>query len=196
MPYSSPVIQEGVVQETGLDKVLLSLQQDFTALTWLEGNIFRRAYSDSFPNQEGDKSTFPQVYKGLGEYYNASINDNIPCAIFFQAKAEEKYTFDKVNNPRSIASERKVSLVFWGDAKKLADVGGGDYIFTEVIKPQFLRILAKNSHVMSIDTSVDEPIQEVFDGFTVFDQRQYNKYPYFGLRINFTVKYLTPVKPC
>ena len=116
------------------------------------------------------------------------------CFLFINSGTQS--TFEKANNPRSIASERKVSLVFWGDAKKLADVGGGDYIFTEVIKVEFLRVLAKNSHVMSIDTSVDEPMQEVFDGFTIFDQRQYNKFPYFGLRINFTVKYLTPVKPC
>lgn len=196
MPYSSPQPAEGIVVNTGLDKVLLDLQERFNSIPWLEGRVYRRAYSDTFPNPEGTKVSSPQVYMGNKQYYDASVNDHLPCAVFFQAKGAERVRWEKQANSRSIPSERTVALLFWGNVGRMQNVVPADYIFSEPIKTLFFQKLAKCPHVQSIDLAFDEPIEDVFEGFTIFEQRQYNKFPFFGIRINFTIKFLTPVDPC
>lgn len=196
MPYSSPASSESVRVSVGLDKVLQSLQESFNGIEWLEGKIYLRAYTDTFPNAEGDNVTSPQVYMGNGEYHDASINDHLDCAMFFQAKGSEKIVFQKPRDFKSLSQERKLSLVFWCNLVQLAENFPDDYIFTEQIKVIFLRKLAKSTYVVSVEEYVDEPIESVFEGFTFFDGRQYNKHPYAGIRIDFTVKYDLSIKEC
>jgi len=196
MPYSSPSVMEATRADVGLDKALKSLQASFSEIDWLDGKVFLRAYVDTFPDVTGDDRTYPQVYTGNGEYYNASINDNLSCAMFFQAKGPEKVTYVKPANSRIIQYERPMAVLFWCNLRRLADEFSQDYIYTEQIKPRFMEKLARHKNVRSIDQYFDEPMEIVFDGFTVFEEKQYNKFPFAGIRINFTIQYDEPVTPC
>jgi hypothetical protein len=196
MSYQSPSISETVRLDVGLDKVLKSLQAAFSEIDWLDGKVFLRAYTDTFDAVDGTPMTYPQVYTGNGEYYNASINDHMSCAMFFQAKGPEKVNYVKPGRSRTIQYERPMAVVFWCNLQRLSDEFSMDYIYTEALKERFVEKLANDSNVLSIDQYIDEPMESVFEGFTVFEQKQYNKFPYAGIRINFTIKYTVGVNPC
>jgi hypothetical protein len=197
MSNQSPGIQEILSDPIGLDKVLFDLQRSFMEIPWLEGNVFRRAYDNTFKRPGEDKqATYPMVYKGGGEYYNATINDNLPCALFFRTVGVERIAYEKPDASRIIPYERTVSLVFWCSLDRLNVPFKSDGIYTENIKVIFMEKLGLSSHVSQIINYVDEPMEEVFDGYDLPDTRQLSMFPFAGIRINFNVSYKMPVKPC
>lgn len=195
MSYNNPRQPQSYPQFVGLDKVLQSLVDDFNQVDYLTGAVFRRVRINVFPEAVTDeKITSPLVYIGDGEYYDASINDMLPCAMFFQARGNETTRFTKQVSPSFFKSDRQCSLVFWMNLKRLAGHFPGDYIFTENVKLQFMKILMKNSSVKSIEEYVDEPISQIFDGFSIEEENQYDKFPFASFRINFTVEFETSAR--
>lgn len=198
MSYQSPVVEEMLSSPVGLDKVLYDLQQSFMDIPWLEGNVFRRAQDNIFkhPGDDNKGSTYPMVYIGGGEYYNAMINDHLPCAVFFRTVGVERIAYEKPESSRIIPYERTLSLIFWCSLDRINVAYASDYVYTEKIKVEFMEKLAASTHVSQILQYVDGPMQEVFDGYDLPDTRSLSKYPFAGIRINFNVSYKMPVKPC
>lgn len=195
MPYSSPQSDEAFREPVGLDAVLNDLRAEFNELSWLEGNVYLRAYDNTFPDEQGANVTHPQVYIGNGEYHNVMINDNLPAALFFKVAGPERIIFEKPAN-KLVEYERPLSLIFWCNLRFLEADFTADYIYTEVIKQQLIAVLGRDRHVKSITQFFDDNVQEVFDGYTIPEGKQYSKYPFASVRINFTVNYKTGVKPC
>lgn len=196
MSYNSPVIQEAPRADVGLDGVLLNLQSRFLQIGWLEDNVYLRAYKNKFPNAEGDTITHPQVYLGNGEYQNVMFNDNLPCAIFFLAPDIERVLYTKPADSEVITYERELSLVFWCDLSRVSASYSADYPFTELIKREFMQTLAKSPDVIQISEYIEDPIERVFEGFDLPENKQVGKYPWAGVRINFKVQYKQSVRRC
>lgn len=196
MPYNNPQSDEADREPIGLDAVLVDLQADFNQIDWLFNNVFLRAYDNVFPGPDGRSMTTPQVYIGNGEYLNVSINDNLSCAGFFRAVGNERVNYQKPQNRTSIWADRELSFIFWCNLQYIEAPFKDDYIFTEKLREVFMRILADSSHVFSINEYSDENVRQVFEGYTVPEDKQYSKHPFAMLRINFTARYKTGTRPC
>lgn len=211
MRYNSPVSSEDIREDIGLDAVLKDLKRRFECISWLEGYVFLRAYENRFVNAELQEVVAPIVYMGNNEYYDARPNDNLPATIFFRVNGDESTEMSQTKNRpvRQVLSTRPLSLIFWCDLTRINPLYKGDYLYTEPIKEELVGVLLRASqHVQSIDYIVDEPIERVFDGYTLVanmldrepgsasyirsprnDRKQYGKYPFAGIRIDFTVAY-------
>lgn len=196
MSYNDPVINEATRAAVGLDKVLISMQDKFRTIEWLEDRVYLRAYKNTFPDAKGRESSAPEVYTGNDEYLSLLFNDNLPCSLFFFPTDPEKISFVKPLRSVSIPFERTVSLIFWGNLREIGPTYKSDYPYTELIKEEFIRILAGHASVKQIDEYIDDPIEKVFEGFDLPKDKQLGKFPWAGLRINFKVQYEMSVKPC
>jgi ferredoxin-fold anticodon binding domain-containing protein len=64
-----------------------------------------------------------------------------------------------------------------------------DYVFTEQLKHEVEVILKANKWIKTIDSYVDEKVDDVFEGYTIDPDSKYLMYPYSGFRFNCTVAY-------
>lgn len=196
MAYNNPVSMEDPRPNIGLDQVLNSLVSDFNGILWLEDKVFLRAYEIKTEGVDGKLTTEPQVYMGNGEYYPVLYNDNIPCSMFFRSDGDESIVFNKAIGARIITQSRPMSLIFWGIMTRI-DEYPGDYIFSEALKRDFFTVLGKNQYVREISRFVDDPLDRVFEGYTIAEEKRHlSRYPYIAVRIDFIVEYKTPVTPC
>lgn len=179
--------------DVGLDAALNALHAEFNR-GWLFGPVFLRAYENTFPGKQGGLQTSPQVYLGNGQYYNCLPNDNYTHTLFFRTDGPERTNLDKEERRggRAIVglATRPLSLVFWCDLTRIGPGYGGDYLYTEEIKEEFIKRLYALPCVKSIEGSEDTSFERVFEGYDMPDEKkQYNKFPFACLRIDFTVAY-------
>lgn len=197
MSYSNPISNEAAREPIGLDAALVALQASFNQIPWANGYVFLRAYEIKFPNAMGKMESTPQVYMGKGEYYDVSYNDNLPCTIFFKTNGPEDVDFTKPKSKTTISYVRPMSLIFWGNLKRISADYSADYIYVEPIKQELMEILGKASSVVSIDRFYDDPLEDVFKDYTLpSDKRQMAKYPFVALRIDFNIQYRTGLTQC
>lgn len=198
MPYNNPVSKESPRLDVGLDMVINSLVTDFKAkVGYLKENIFGRAMEFRVPKQGGGFIIEPRVYFGGKEYYQVLYNDNLPCSMFFRTDGDETIVFSRGTNDRMITYTRQLSLVFWGKLDKMQVSERADYPYTEILKRDFMAVLAKNTNVQQIIRYIDEPIDKVFENYTLEEnQRLLGMHPYGCLKIDFVVQYKTPAIPC
>jgi len=186
-----PEVTEATPTPIGLDIALNALYETFNK-GWLLGMTFRRAYQNTVAGKMGGLVSSPQVYLGGGRYYNCLPNDNYTHTLFFRTDGPERPNIDKGERRggrvTATLSERPLSLVFWCDLTRITPGYGGDYIYTEKIKEDFVKRLYRLSCVKSIESMEDSSFERVFEGYDMPDEKkQYNKYPFACLRIDFTV---------
>lgn len=196
MSYNNPQVNESPRAAVGLDKALMSLQEKFQAIEWLQGYVYLRAYKNTFPDTKGRDVTVPEVYTGNGEYQTVLFNDNLPCSLFFYAPEVEKVNFVKPQNVTLASFDRPVSLLFWCNLEEIQPEYKSDYPYTELIKEELIRVLMKSPHVRQIDEYIDDPVEKVFEEFDLPNGRQLGKFPWASMRINFKLKYETSSRPC
>lgn len=196
MSYQNPISNEVSRPDTGLDMALNSLVRDFMGLVWLDEKVFYRAYEIK-QEVHGEMRTEPQVYMGGSEYYPVLYNDHLSQSLFFVTDGDETISFDKVTNPRVLVYSRPMSLIFWGVMTRIDTTYASDYIFGEGIKTDFMTILGKNQYVRTITRYIDDPLDEVFKGYSIAEEKRHlSRHPNIALRINFTVEYKTGLTPC
>lgn len=172
----------------GLDKAIASLQQSISAIPYLT-KVFGRAYI--YKEVSNDKSiTVPKVYAGGKEYENVLVNDNYTSMCFFVATGPA-VPID-FQNFQSNKYRRNVSLIFWGNLKKINP--SKDYVFSELIKSDLLKALSTNSSLDTIESIEDDTYDNVFKEFRGSERlyegkTQYLQYPNTGIRINMVVTY-------
>lgn len=189
MNYNNPLSQETERASIGLDSVLKELRNSMVvALPWLNGFAFIRAYKNTIDNDSGILESIPQVYMGNGEYYDCRINDNLIAHSFFYTDNSEVVNYSSLKRGNFL-STRDVSLILSVDLGKLKTDYSGDYIYTESIKKELINVLKKSSSVQSIKHYIDSPIEEVYRGFTITNNKQYDKFPFASIRIDFTAQY-------
>jgi hypothetical protein len=198
MSYNDPEILT-IDSPVGIDKIIQSLQDDFSSLPWLQKS-FGRAWE--FTEKQGDRVVrVPKAWQGKesstqrGEYINMLPNDHLQSQCFIMCAGPEEWT----NFVQGMVNtkERKLKIIFWFN---LEDIDANkDYIFTEELKADVEKILKLNPHVKSIDSYTDEKAEDVFEGYINSgsntlsaaddDLNQYLMHPYSGFRFNITVAY-------
>lgn len=161
------------------DEVITYYQLLFGNLNWPGHISLGRAYE-----QVEDGREVPKVYDGKREYYNALPNDRLNSYSFLMARTPETYT-------DTTTLERDVSAIFWVDLKKVRP--GFDTPTVEPLRLQVLQMIKDSPYYVSINSYVDEKIEDVFMGYIEKDsENKYLMFPYSGFRIDFTVGYPEP----
>lgn len=184
MSYPNPLATQ--IPTIGLDGTITALQTELSALTWLS-KCFHRAYRHLELNTGNNRTiSVPKTWQGANEWINVLPNDNQPAQAFFWPLSGEDVTeFDNHVDP---LMESDICLIVWLNTSKLAGHIYGPSLAIQ--KADVMDILKNSDLVMGIDSIVDRSANEIFDPFTITDERtQYTMLPYQGFRINFRVKF-------
>lgn len=172
----------------GIDRELGKIQTGLASLGFIE-KIFGRSYLQKdriMDSKSFEKTIFaPYCYLKNNEPINVMPNDNLNSQSFFFVHDPEGLQDEGVL-VNTIFSNSLVSLIVWGSLTQMGIES------SEVVKIAILRELKKHPEVVL--NQVFQNFDRVFDRFTLTDQMiNYNKLPYFGLRIDFRIKFsLTP----
>ena len=172
----------------GLNLTIKNIASKLEELSWLD-TIYGRAY-----DIKSDKNKVtPLFYLNKEEYINVLPNDTVLSQCFFRAKGSEVINFDTNKESRRkerTKFERNLSLIFWFNLEKLEYSGNVDYIYTENLKVEVIKVLKKCMDVSKITAYYDEDSKKVFEGYDLEDvTRKFLMYPFDGFRIDFTVNY-------
>lgn len=185
MSYPNPLATQ--IPTIGLDGTITVLQSVLSALPWLS-KCFHRAYRHTESNTGNNRpQTTPKTWQGGNEWINVLPNDNQPAQAFFWPLSDEQVIGDYDIHVTPLM-EADIALIVWVNTSKLAGHITGPSLATQ--KAEVIAILNASDLVVSIDGIVDRSANEIFDPFTINDERtQYTMLPYQGFRINFRVKF-------
>lgn len=177
MTYKTPDNLPLLSNPLGIDQGIQDLQIELSEnLQWLEYS-FGRAYLGKDRQQTGRDYIYPAVYKGDANYYDASPNDNVISQSFFVLDGDYRYDDYMINQQNLF--EVPVSLIIWGNLKKISDV---DEHFGQILLQQTLQVINNNEQFTVLSVVDNEP-----DVFSEFSDRLENSslyyYPYFCYRI-------------
>lgn len=185
-----------------LDAAVEQIRVGMDGLTWTEKAYGRaverkvarrddttRTTADHYNAQTRNRiSREPFVYIGNGEYVSMLPNDRLKAYCFCVSNGEERYD-SKQRKGVPMLTRRPFSLIAWVNLKELGETS----ISVESLKSDALAVLQSLGCVDSIESSVDERSDQVFDGFDLDEtKREVLAYPFGGFRINFTLKYTQP----
>lgn len=147
----------------GLNLVVKNIAANLETLTWLV-DIYGRAY-----DFKSDKNKIlPYFYLNNGDYVNVLPNDAVYSQCFFRAKGNESINFDTNKESRRkerTKFERNLSLIVWVNLEKLDYSGNVDYIYTENLKLDVIKVLKSSHDVSKITAHYDEDTKKVFEGY-------------------------------
>ena len=177
--YNTPTNLPTLTDPLGVDLAIQLLQTELaTELSWLEYS-FGRAYLGREEQEKGKDYIYPAVYKGLGNYQDASPNDNLKSASFFVVDGDYSYSEYDINLPNKMSVP--VSLIVWGDLSKLSQTF--DEHFGSVLLQDILRVV-RNFQEAEVD-GVSDNENDVFSEFSVREENpSLFYYPYFCYRIS------------
>ncbi len=192
MSYEYPNLPV-IANPVGIDTVIQQIQTDLKVeLSWIDFS-FGRAYALGH-EIDGQTYTTPKCYDGQGEYVNVLPNDSMKennrFNSFIRVAGREKVT-DYYPHNNGANYERDLDVIFWGNLSNTDP--SKDYIFTEELKNQVLKVFQENSAIRSVNEYFDEDPQEIFKGYDLLGTSQrYLMHPYAGFRFNLTVNYSYP----
>lgn len=185
MSYTNPNIPAAALSLIGLELAIEEIRNRIATISWLD-KCFGRAYAFLEAGIDSKPITVPKVYMGGKEYYNCLPNDNLKSQSFFVVEGPE--TYENYNQFDGSIRKASVSLVVWGDLKKINP--SKDYIFTQELISECIKILKIHPMVMEINEIYDEKADKVFSGFDLREvESQYMMYPFAGFRISLTINY-------
>lgn len=173
----------------GLDLAISKIQSDLANQISYLNYIFGRAFIHKSSKGKSNY-TIPRAYIGKNEYRDLMPNDNLKTYCFFISDGPAS-PVDYLNNKSNIYT-RDVSLIFWGSLKSIN--ANKDYIFTEEIKSDLLRVLTYNSAVAEIIEADDDEFEKIFKEFKTTDKyyesnTQFLMFPWHGIRIKMSITY-------
>lgn len=176
MSYKNPDFTPLLSHPLGIDQTIQTLQIELSQLPWLEYS-FGRAYIGKDRQQAGRDYVYPMVYKGNGNYYDASPNDNIISQSFFIVDGD--YIFNNYSINDKNLFDVPVSLILWGNLKKISTF---DEHLGHVLLQQTLSVINKNE-MFTVQTVIDNETS-VFGEFSDrLENSELFYYPYFCYRI-------------
>ena len=176
MTYKNPINLPLLTAPLGVDKVIQDLQIQLSELSWLDYS-FGRAFIGKDNQQGGRDYTYPMLYSGNANYYDASPNDNIISQSFFVIDGDYSFNNYLINEQNLFTVP--VSLIVWGNLKKISEV---DEHFGQVLLQQVLKVVNENNEFLVLSITDNE--EDVFREFSVrLEQTSLFYYPYFCYRI-------------
>lgn len=191
-----------IPEPKGIDKAFATLQSALLSLSWM-GKVYARAWERKVSVREmvsrtasdnynsGTRTRIarqPFAYAGNGEYIPMLPMpvDNIKSYAFFLATGEEKYE-TKGRRGVPFLTKRNAACIVWLNLKEL----GYEYIATEDLKGEVIKLFQKEGCINTIDSAIDEHSDRIFEGFDLDEVKQeLLAYPFAGFRINFTLKFM------
>lgn len=194
MSYQFPIIKPDT-DPVGIEIPIESIREELKDLPWLQYSFGRAFEFSEKNNATGRVVKVPKVYDGDGEYLNVLPNDHWKAYSFIMCDGAEEWT---EYNPHALShpKQRKLNIIFWFNLK---EISLKDKIQTERLKKEVEAILKHNPYISSIDSFIDEKVEDVFKNYvssgagsinTVDDDNsQYLMYPYSGFRFDVTAVY-------
>lgn len=167
-----------------LDKVLQDIQEALKdKLPWLD-YAFGKSYKMAEHRPDGEKFIYPAAYNGNGEYVSLLPNDNYGNFSWFDIYDPQDIVDNIQSRPQFTFSG---ALVFWYDLNSIYE--DKSVIYSEEIKDEIVRLLTtpgfiKTNSRLTIDRIYERP-ENIYKGYAA--DKQFFVYPYFGLRIEFTL---------
>lgn len=170
----------------GIDSEILNIQEALGSILIIE-KIFGQAFLQIERRLDYDVRA-PYCYLKNHEPINLMPNDNVVCQSFFYVSDPEEIK-DEGAFIQSFVSIANVSLIVWGNIDKIP----GNSV--ETIKIKILEVLKKNPNIVL--RNVYKSFEEVFSRFTITEAtNNYNKLPFFGIRIDFTLNFVLNPENC
>jgi hypothetical protein len=177
--YSNPNVPL-IENPINLDKEIQEIQLALD-LPWLE-----KSFGRARTGKDDQGKTFPEVYKGGGEYHNVLANDHLRSQSFIRVKGDSSSRIYK--DPRDRYSDKvsaPIDIIFWYDLIKIGDRG---YRYDEELKKEVLDLLKTLPQLKII--RIYEAYEDVFQGYSLdFMQANMFRYPYGGFRFECELNY-------
>lgn len=178
-----------------IDRRIQMLQEGFAAgLPWLEVALGRawKGYREDDASTKGGYS-FPAVYSGKKEYFNALPNDTYKSYCFFAVRdkggpATDVEKVDQDYHP-GIWNEwrHRLDITFWFNCTKINP--GIDYPITENLLADVKAVLRQFAFFTPVNVFYDP--DTVFDNYSLDHiKEQQLSYPYGGFRIEGEIQFL------
>jgi len=139
---------------TGIDVVIQSIQSDLGSLAWLQYS-FGKTYIKK-EVRDNTVYTIPSVWIGNNEFQSVEPNDTVKAFSFIENFETENIEDWEVRRYDHI-SRTNLSIVVFANLERIDNTR--DYIYTEELKEDVLRILSNNQYVenvFSINKGLDE----------------------------------------
>lgn len=162
----------------GSDLVVNSIQEDLSAISWLEYS-FGKSYRMK-EERNGDIYFVPKVYGSKQEYIRLDPNDKVSAYSFLKFNGEDITNFEI----RKYGTINNVSIDVIVFANLDIIDNTRDYIFSENLKQDIKDVLKSNEYVTSIN-SYSEGLDTVWSDYSRPDAKFYTeKYATFAYTIS------------
>jgi hypothetical protein len=180
--YSNPTVPL-ISNPINLDKEIQYIQETLALLPWLH-----KSFGRARTGKDDKGKTFPEVYKGHGDYHNVLINDHLKSQSFMRVKGDttgRTYPTDK--NVRTTQQVQcPLDIIFWYDLKKIDP--GKNYRFDEELKKDVTDLLKGLPAVKIL--KIYEAYEDVFQGYSLeFMNPNMFRYPFGGFRFECQLDY-------
>lgn len=179
--YSNPTVPL-ISNPINLDKEIQSIQSTLSLLPWLD-----KSFGRARTGKDDKGKTFPEVYKGNGDYHNVLINDHLKSQSFMRVRGDVSNRSYPVAKDRfSAAVSVPLDIIFWYDLKKIDP--GKNYRFDEELKKDVVDLLKGMPQVKIL--KIYEAYEDVFQGYSMeFMQPNMFRYPFGGFRFECELGY-------
>lgn len=184
-----------------LDKILQDMQKSLmNRLKWLNC-AFGRAYKLVEHRPDGNKSIYPAMYNGNGEYVSLLPNDNFGNFSWFDIYDPQKITEVVQSLPQYTFSG---AIIFWYDLSSIYE--DETVMHTEEVKDEIMRVLTTPGLITTtgklVINDIYERFENIYKGYSIEKiynnytykgegiqdiDKQFFMYPYAGIRIEFTL---------
>lgn len=188
--------QEPVLLDAALQDIKTSL---LGGLPWLN-HAFGRAYKITKFDADSEKTVYPAVYNGNGEYLSVLPNDNFGNFSWFDIY--DPMRVEQIS-PRIFKHDVEGAIVFWINSSTIYT--DRSVVYSEELKKEILDVLTRPGVFTSSGrhiqvTQIYERFENIYRGYSIEkvynDKRysgqsiealdkQYFMYPYVGLRFEF-----------
>lgn len=184
-----------------LDKILQDMQKSLmNRLKWLN-YAFGRVYKLVEHRPDGNKSIYPAMYNGNGEYVSLLPNDNFGNFSWFDIYDPQKITEVVQSLPQYTFSG---AIIFWYDLSSIYE--DETVMHTEEVKDEIMRVLTTPGLITTtgklVINNIYERFENIYKGYSIEKiynnytykgegiqdiDKQFFMYPYAGIRIEFTL---------
>lgn len=183
-----------------LDRALQTMRKSLLAkLPWLK-EAFGKAYKLYDSESISAKYNYPAAYVGKGEYLSLMPNDKIGNFSWFDIYSPQTVNCLSIQAPMFISEG---SLIVWYDMESIFEDNLD--IYSEEIKSELLAVIKSpdflpNGCRIELGKIYETP-ETIYKGYAAERSisvqpidKQFLVYPYFGIRIEFTLKINTQCK--
>lgn len=177
-----------------LDRAIANIQQKLSSITWLSA-IYGRAFRFEEQVPEVGRVVYPKSFSGQtlnkrdANYTPLVPNDTLQSYCFFYPIDNDSIVNDwDYSRGSNNIFKRDLALIFWVDLQKIDPLK--NYVHTENLRLDVMNAL-KGLNRLQVKNYEDRNFKEVFKEFDFqkMTDRLNLRYPYSGMRFEFSISY-------